>query len=132
MQTFLPYPDFEKTAKCLDPKRLGNQRLEAMIILNTLRHGSGWRNHVVVKMWKGHENELAHYMNVMIDEWKRRGYNNNMKKEKVKFPLKMPSWLGNRALHRSHKSNLLRKEPDWYSKYRWNVPDDLPYVWLMP
>src|SRR4051812_11825960 len=33
MQTFLPYADFAETARVLDPKRLGNQRTEALGIL---------------------------------------------------------------------------------------------------
>ena len=33
MQTFLPYSDFIKTARCLDYKRLGKQRVEAKRIL---------------------------------------------------------------------------------------------------
>lgn len=36
MQTFLPYPDFVKSAKCLDNKRLGKQRVEAWTIYRTL------------------------------------------------------------------------------------------------
>jgi hypothetical protein len=129
MQTFIPYPDFQETARCLDNRRLGNQRLEAMIILNTLHRGGGWSHHPAVRMWKGHENELAYYMNAMIDEWKKRGFKNNMRRRRIKFPLNMPAWIGSRKLHASHRSNLLRKEPQWYRRFRWNVPDDLPYVW---
>lgn len=33
MQTFLPYSSFEESAKCLDNKRLGKQRVEAKQIL---------------------------------------------------------------------------------------------------
>ena len=33
MQTFLPYPDFVKSAQCLDYRRLGKQRVEAKQIL---------------------------------------------------------------------------------------------------
>lgn len=33
MQTFLPYPEFIKSAQCLDNKRLGKQRVEAKQIL---------------------------------------------------------------------------------------------------
>jgi len=29
MNTFLPYPDFVKSAQCLDYRRLGKQRVEA-------------------------------------------------------------------------------------------------------
>ena len=36
MQTFLQYPDFEKTFKCLDYRRLGKQRVEAMQIYNII------------------------------------------------------------------------------------------------
>lgn len=39
MQTFLPYPSFEESAKCLDAKRLGKQRVEAWQIYNALRQG---------------------------------------------------------------------------------------------
>jgi len=33
MQTFLPYPDLRDSVACLDNKRLGKQRVEAMQIL---------------------------------------------------------------------------------------------------
>jgi hypothetical protein len=37
MQTFLPYKSFEKSAKCLDYRRLGKQRVEAWQIYQTLQ-----------------------------------------------------------------------------------------------
>lgn len=39
MQTFLSYPDFTQSSKCLDDKRLGKQRVECLQILNTLQMG---------------------------------------------------------------------------------------------
>ena len=43
---------------------------------------------------------------------------------------KKPEWVYNAALHRSHKSNLLRKDYLYYSKYYdTNIPIDLPYIW---
>lgn len=39
MQTFLPYPNFVESAKCLDDKRLGKQRVECLQILNVLQMG---------------------------------------------------------------------------------------------
>ena len=39
MQTFLPYKSFVESAKVLDNKRLGKQRVEAYQILKTLLHG---------------------------------------------------------------------------------------------
>ena len=58
MQTFLPYKDFRKSLQCLDYRRLGKQRVEAMQIHNILtgkNESSAWVNHPAVKMWKGHE-----------------------------------------------------------------------------
>ena len=39
MQTFLPYKSFEKSAKCLDYKRLGKQRIETWQIYSALKQG---------------------------------------------------------------------------------------------
>ena len=44
MQTFLPYSDFIKSAKCLDYRRLGKQRVEAWQIYNTLKKGENYAN----------------------------------------------------------------------------------------
>jgi hypothetical protein len=37
--------------------------------------------------------------------------------------------LGDEAFHASHRSNLLRKDRDYYGAFGWTEPDDLPYVW---
>ncbi|MBB6567572.1 hypothetical protein HPO96_06170 [Kribbella sandramycini] len=39
-----------------------------------------------------------------------------------------PPWLGDDAVHRSHRSALLRKDPGYYAQY-FDEPADLPYVW---
>lgn len=41
----------------------------------------------------------------------------------------LPPWLGDDAFHRSHRSALVRKDPDVYGPLFPGVPDDLPYVW---
>lgn len=132
MQTFLPYADFERCAATLDSRRLGKQRVEAFQILRALRgEGRGWRNHPAVLMWRGYEDALGLYLNAMIAEWERRGYRNTL----ARYPIPegreivMPAWLGNEAVHASHRSNLLRKDPRFYGRYGWTEPADLPYVW---
>ena len=41
-----------------------------------------------------------------------------------------PSWMGIAEIHRSHRSNLLRKDPVFYTPvFEDGLPDDLPYVW---
>src|SRR5574337_1535503 len=134
MQTFLPYADFEKSAAILDRKRLGKQRVEAMMVLDMLTDPdkqSRWRNHPCVRMWAGYEWALAEYIHAMCDEWIRRGYTDNIK-IRIEMPPHqtiMPHWIGNRWFHRSHQSNLLRKDPVYYGQFFKNVEPDLPYLW---
>jgi hypothetical protein len=42
-----------------------------------------------------------------------------------------PPWLGDEALHRSHQSNLIRKDPAFYAPLFPGIPADLPYIWPM-
>jgi hypothetical protein len=141
MQTFLPYPDFQKSAFCLDRLRLGKQRVEAWQILNILNGESksnGWRNHPAVLMWKGHEKSLALYGISISQEWRSRGYKDVMLDRFSEYILKnkfeagidyYPTWFGDLRFHTAHRSNLLRKNPDHYKKFGWTEPDSLEYVW---
>lgn len=100
MQTFLPYSDFARSAKCLDYRRLGKQRIEAFQLLYALKDPwslderswrienglmdnkptkRGWANHPAALMWKGYEIALRIYYNTMICEWYLRGYNNSLR-----------------------------------------------------
>jgi hypothetical protein len=130
MQTFLPLPDLLESVRVLDDKRLGKQRVEAMQILNALQGRSmGWRHHPAVKMWRGHEQALAVYHNMCIREWIDRGFRNNMPLlEEVGLPA-LPPWFGMPEFHASHRSNLLRKDPDHYGWFGWSEPRNLPYFW---
>ena len=119
MQTFLPYPDLKKSVQVLDSKRLGKQRTKT----------KGWRNHPAVKMWKGYVNALKLYFNLCLEEWVSRGYKNNMKKEFIRGKIVFPLWFGNPQFHSSHRSNLLRKNKKYYSKFSWKESPDLSYVW---
>ena len=86
MQTFLPYESFRKSAKVLDWRRLGKQRVEGMQIINAIegkkrkdgKPYKGWLNHPATVMWRPYVNALKYYTDVIIEEWIRRGYNNNM------------------------------------------------------
>ena len=133
MQTFLPYKDFDLSAKCLDNKRLGNQRGETKTLLNSLLKNGGWSKHPAAKMWKGHEGALCLYGIIICKEWIRRGFIDNMLRffESLypSLPHTLPPWPGNDKFHSAHKSNLLRKKPDWYQQYKWNENNDLPYFW---
>ena len=135
MQTFLPYVNFHSTARTLDYRRLGKQRVEALQIHNIVsgkRTTGGWINHPAVQMWMGYEDALAEYHNAMVEEWVDRGYKNTMKllpHYEYKNRRWYPNWLSDERIIESHRSNLLRKDYAFYSKYNWDVPDNLPYVW---
>ena len=136
MQTFLPYENFTKTAEVLDRQRLGKQRVETMQIMHALNDPSyGWQNHPAVNMWRGRRGALMMYQEAICNEWTKRGYKDTcLEKTKllvVNIPASewsIPYWLGNYELHESHRSNLVRKMPEYYGTI-WNVADDLPYVW---
>lgn len=139
MQTFLPYPDMAASAACLDYRRLGKQRVEVKQILNALSGASkGWVNHPATVMWRGHSYSLAQYGLVICTEWIARGYKDTlqdyflelMSHEYTNYTL--PHWFGDPEFHRSHQSNLLRKDPEYYGQFGWDVPHDLPYVWPKP
>lgn len=133
MQTFLPYKDFSKSAKVLDRQRLGKQRVETLQILKALTDQNyGWQNHPAVKMWRGYEVALARYGLAICNEWKSRGYKDTCA-DKIRpycygKRAKYPKWLGSRKFHLSHKSNLIRKNPEHY-RYYFDVSSDIEYVW---
>lgn len=132
MQTFLPLPDFKKTVEVLDYRRLGKQRVEAHQILNTLQGRSrGWANHPATRMWRGFEDALGLYLNTCILEWTHRGYKNTMSMYSHVDASKivMPPWFGDDAFHASHRSNLLRKNFEYYSRFGWTEKPDMEYVW---
>ena len=140
MQTFLPYPDFNKSARCLDRLRLGKQRVETIQLLRAILSPTptGWSNHPATKMWHSHPWTLAYYGMTMCVEWQKRGYQDTCLfkiidlAKHIERTLERPSWLGDPAFHASHRSNLLRKDPIHYSQFGWTEPSDLPYLWPEP
>jgi hypothetical protein len=144
MQTFLPYPNFQKTAQVLDYRRLGKQRIECKQILNALMGNSkGWVNHPATKMWKGYELSLIDYAIEVCSEWICRGYKDNQtmwfreQRYQIKqndnlshyFVAAIPHWLGDERVHSSHRAALLHKAPDHYSQFGWAEEPKLNYFW---
>ncbi len=151
MQTFLPHPSFERSARALDDRRLGKQRVEAMQILRALtRPVYGWQHHPAVRMWRGYEEALGAYAVAICREWCRRGFADtcevkildDLAAAGVPTPPRsqadlrragaLPPWLGRRAFHASHRSSLLRKDPEHYGPRFGDVAPDLEYVWPVP
>lgn len=130
MQTFLPYENFTQSAKVLDYRRLGKQRIEASQILKALADPTyGWQNHPATKMWRGYTVALIEYRNIIIQEWINRGYKNNMEIMSLPRGVRYPPWLGDERVHSSHRANLLRKDPDWYGQFGWTEKKQNSYYW---
>jgi hypothetical protein len=147
VQTFLPYPDFERSARTLDPKRLGKQRVETLQVVRALtRPGYGWANHPAVLMWKGFEEALGRYGFTCCRAWTELGFADTCaltiatdlrtagidtvrSQPQLAAAGALPPWLGDEAVHRSHQSALVRKDQEHYRPLFPEIPDDLPYVW---
>lgn len=131
MQTFLPYEDFGQSLRCLDKRRLGKQRVEAMQILKALAEPTyGWQNHPAVKMWRGHEQALTMYYNESLVAFAEVGGRNIKLQPKVVEPLvELPEWLGNEQVHSTHRANLLRKDPVHYGQFGWSETPVEGYFW---
>lgn len=148
MQTFLPFADFARTASVLDRQRLGKQRVETLQIMKALTGAaSGWANHPAVRMWRGFDCALVRYHEAICDEWTGRGYADTCLDKLLDIhdvacvghcqslqdhPVDLfgPSWLDDPDFHRSHRSNLLRKDPIHYGPlFEDGLPSNLEYVW---
>jgi hypothetical protein len=136
VQTFLPYPDLRASCQVLDDRRLGKQRVETFQILRALTWASyAWKSHPAVRMWRGFVPGLVLYGVESCREWSRRGYGDAVLPQllawtggSVPVDPELPPWFGAEDLHRSHRSNLLRKDPAFYGEL-FDEPDDLPYLW---
>jgi len=147
VQTFLPYPDFERSARALDAKRLGKQRVETIQVVRALtRPTYGWANHPAVLMWKGYEEALGRYGLTCCEVWTERGFGDTCAvtigadlrafgivtirtQAELAAGEALPPWLGQERVHVSHQSALVRKDPEFYRRVFPDVPDDLPYAW---
>lgn len=146
MQTFLPFPNFSRSARTLDNRRLGKQRVETMQIMKALADPKyGWQSHPAVRMWQGYPHALLAYQRAVCIEWSQfRGFRDtcwvktidvyldrfDVSDEQSDLIADMPSWHGDPALHLSHRSNLLRKDREWYGpQFEPGLSDALPYVW---
>ena len=126
MQTFLPYADFERSARALDTKRLGKQRVEAIQVVRAVTwSGYGWAHHPAALMWKGYEEALGRYGLTCCAVWTELGFGDTCAatistdlraagvgtirtQAELAAAEALPPWLGDETLHRSHRSALVR------------------------
>jgi pyrimidine dimer DNA glycosylase len=148
VQTFLPYAGFLASARVLDAKRLGKQRVETVQVSRGLvTPGYGWRHHPAVKMWAGYEEALGRYALDFADVWTGGGRADTTAatfladleaatgisairtQEELAAAGELPPWLGDEKFHESHRSALMRKDAAFYGPIFGEVVADLPYLW---
>jgi hypothetical protein len=147
VQTFLPYLDFAASAAVLDDRRLGKQRVEALQVLRALtRPIYGWKRHPAVRMWAGHAAAVASYGLDVCAEWVGRGRADTcaatigtdlaaaglgppQSQAELADRGLLPAWIGDDRVHRSHRSALVRKDPEFYGPLFPDADPALEYVW---
>lgn len=138
MQTFLPFPDFYKSAQSIDKKRCWKQVVEAAQILDILSgKESRSKNHPAIKMWEGYEECLKVYFNAFLDVCKE------VHKINTKYTfltvnsnaIVYPWWWNNQDFHKGMQARLIEKDREFYlpkfpdsegfndGKYWWPVMD---------
>lgn len=159
MQTFFITNDNSYTAKLLDYRRLGKQRVEAIQLLDVLLRKAGllndgkkgWSEHVAVYNWYSEEGNwlpsLIDYTQAMIDTWIARGYKNTINLDKYRdyvknnptlFRYDNPPWMQKEAeVLISHRARLLQKDTPYYMEVFLNnnipIPENwesMEYVWM--
>ena len=150
IQTWLPYPDFRKSAECLDMPELALQRLnvlELMEYYHDIEQDSSLPesyqthdldDHSIVKMWNGFQLQLCEYGLVCCDEYSVRKSKPDPIYEAIRFhlecattedaPFRKPNWFGDPDFHMSHQAELLRLNPDYYASY-FKVDTERELIW---
>lgn len=138
MQTFITDFDMTQNAKNLDNKRLGKQRVEALQIASCLLvKETRWKNHPAVKMWINYESFLLReYLHPILIEWESKKFKNELCAELYLGLLQLviserpvkPHWLTSDFIE-AHRSNLIRKNPEYYKPLFPDTKENLPYIW---
>lgn len=141
MLTFLPQVGYADTARRLLDAQLEAQCEQAWGILEALESGEG-KSSLAVQMWRGYERSLCIYGLTMCLEWRigRRHTDGNMgsrfaelddELKRAGLSAAKPPWLGKHEvdIQRSHRSNLLRRWPEYGSIYSGSVPELMPMIY---
>lgn len=130
MQVFRPYVDWWRSARVLDDRRLGKQRVEAKQVMMTILRKMGlvndgrrgWLNHPVVLMYYNdgspYFRDLVGYFNACVEEWTRRGMRSSISLSDITHLIEEIRSAEGNPLTRIHELEyrrvLILKEPKHY------------------
>jgi len=109
---------------------------EITLIASTTQSSLGWVYHPAVLMWVKYTDALKEYIDVHIEEWLRRGYQNTMTRYTIRGGLR-PTWTYDADFIGRHRSMLLQKEidrsePTWYQTQPQFVAAGTTQVYFWP
>jgi Pyrimidine dimer DNA glycosylase len=141
MITYMTRKSIGQTAADLDVITLGQQREEALKLLDVMTGVKEEEPHPMIWGWAGYEYFLGIYGMMLSMEWHmNRGFADKMfwdferackelKRGEPDTNLMPPPWFKDVAILRSHRSALYRRNPDYYGEL-WSVlDDDWPILW---
>jgi len=102
--------------------------IDKLVTINDAYIKLGYVYHPIIPMWFHYVPALLYYIKVHVDEFNFRGYSN-----RVNIPLEgivsYPPWCYEADFLIRHRSNLIRKNPQWYMPIFPGVINDMPYFW---
>jgi len=123
MQTFLPYPSYERSADALDPRRLNKQILECVQITKALvGETTSWSNHCVTRMWREAPKGVVLFGLACCKEYRKRPQTRGHHKSEVELVRLLsvcerngmtenyPRWFNRHKIHEAYKKHLASKD----------------------
>ena len=117
MIIYLPYKNLTYCVKVLPDDLLKSQVSNTKMILSVLKDKNNpLYSEPGILMWANYRNFLKKYQNTLILEMQSRKLVHNYKITELKGKARVPSFLGKKEFHDSHKAALLRLKVSYLEK----------------
>lgn len=135
---YVPFPNFQQSAKALDDMTLHAQINNGLAIVNRLFQEQFMleeEKEPTVLMWHGYEQALIFYLGQIESEYELRGHSEHLYWKFIashyqpRAPFILPWWFGDPEVHYSHQSTLLRRDYTFYHQQFPSTPCGLKLVW---
>lgn len=155
MTIYMTHTKFHASSEALDKARLDRQINLVGKTLKVLEGDPTDDSHedMIVRAWEGYTAALAWYGLILCNAWlqwkpssqvtirtRQAVWFNEVFEDAMEFDAEtsreemisrlpeLPPWVGNKNVHRSHRSNLIRKFPARYADMFPGTPEDMPHL----